>query len=210
MFSTAINGLVLGFVASPTCPSNGEEIKQGTRYGFFFALAVGLGAVFGDAIILAAVLLGLMPLIETYPLLHSFLWLMGGVILLYVSWGIFTEIKTVEGVSADTSAEANTLDKKSILRAFWIGSAITTFNPFTIVWWIGLLSPILISDKNISLFSTAVLAGSLVWFVILAFLLHIGRKHLNKKVRQFIIGISGSIVLGYSFYFFWQFIVEMV
>ncbi|GEL78011.1 hypothetical protein [Tenuibacillus multivorans] len=32
MISTIFSGLLLGFVASPTCPSNGEEIKQGTRY----------------------------------------------------------------------------------------------------------------------------------------------------------------------------------
>ncbi|MFZ4452615.1 LysE family transporter [Salibacterium aidingense] len=208
MWSTMMNGIVLGFVASPTCPSNGEEIKQGTRRGFLFALAVGLGAVVGDAIILIAVLLGFMPLIEAYPVLHSILWLMGGLVLLYVSWGIFTEIRHVEGVSA--MASTTETEKSYFWKAFGIGTAITTFNPFTIVWWIGLLSPMLAGSNNITLFSAAVLAGSLAWFVLLALLLHAGRSFLNKKMRQLIIGTSGCVVFGYSLYFLWQFIVNLI
>lgn len=205
MFSTMINGLVLGFVASPTCPSNGEEIKQGTRHGFSFALTVGLGAVTGDAIVLLAVLLGLMPLIESFPLIKTGLWLSGGLILLYVSWGIFSEIKTIQGVSAETSETESAITSNDILRAYGKGTAITTFNPFTVVWWIGLIAPMITAGQLPIVFASAVLIGSLIWFAILAVLLHVGRRYLNQTTRRWIIVISGCVVLGYSFYFFWQF-----
>ena len=209
MLSTIINGLVLGFVASPTCPSNGEEIKQGTRHGFILALSVGLGAVTGDAIVLVAVLLGLIPLIESHPLIQSGLWLTGGIVLLYVSWGIFKEIKLVKGVSPVTTGTQKKRKLINILQGFWRGTAITTFNPFTIIWWIGLLTPIIAANQAPALFSFAVLTGSLTWFVILAVFLHAGRKFLNKKTLQFITGASGLVVLGYSLYFFWQFVSEL-
>jgi L-lysine exporter family protein LysE/ArgO len=210
MLSTMINGLILGFVASPTCPSNGEEIKQGTRYGFIFALTVGIGAVTGDAIVLVAVLLGLMPLIESYPLIKAGLWLIGGIILLYVSWGIFSEIRTVRGVSSNTNKTHKELNLVNILQAFCKGTAITTFNPFTVVWWIGLITPIIAANQIPTLFSFAVLIGSLIWFVILAVLLHIGRKFLTKTSLQWIIGASGIVVLGYSLYFLWQFFIGVL
>ncbi len=211
MVSTIINGLVLGFVASPTCPSNGEEIKQGTRFGFIFALTVGLGAVTGDAIVLVAVLLGLIPLIESYPLVQTGLWLVGGLILLYVSWGIFSEIRTVKGVSPSTNKmQQKELNLADMSKAFWKGTAITTFNPFTIVWWIGLITPIIAANQAPTFFSIAVLIGSLTWFIILAVLLHIGRKFLNKTTLQWIIGASGLVALAYSLYFFGQFITEVM
>ncbi|WP_158737200.1 LysE family translocator [Alteribacillus sp. YIM 98480] len=210
MINILVNGFILGFVASPTCPSNGEEIKQGTRSGFLFALSVGLGAVTGDAIILAAVLLGVMPVINTFPIVNSLLWLTGGVVLSYVSWGIFSEIKNIQGVSSQNNAANVILNKKKILQAYWAGTAITTFNPFTLVWWTGLLSPMMINNQNLTIFSLAVLAGSLAWFTILAIFLHAGRKYLNKRFLQIIITISGMVILGYSLYFFWQFISELI
>ncbi|WP_147034616.1 DUF3810 domain-containing protein [Tenuibacillus multivorans] len=65
------------------------------------------------------------------------------------------------------------------------------------------------ANQNPVPFSIAVLIGSLIWFVILAILLHIGRKLLNKITLQWLIAASGIVVLGYSFYFFWQFFIEI-
>ncbi|WP_181349301.1 LysE family translocator [Thalassobacillus sp. CUG 92003] len=206
--SQLINGLILGIVASPTCPSNGEEIKQGTQSGFLAALAVGFGAVLGDALILVAVLLGLMPLIEAYPIIKSSLWLVGGLILLYISWGIFSEVSRIEGLAHfNFAAKAN--KGFSFLHPFWKGIAITTFNPFTIVWWIGILSPLIGADEPIYLFSSAVLVGALLWFVALAVLLHIGRRFLNKRARQGVVVVSGLIVMFYGIYFLYAFITGL-
>ena len=75
----------LGFVASPSCPSNAEEIRHGTRGGFIAALLVGLGAVVGDALVLLGLLLGLYPLLQALPWLRSALWFLGAFILAYVA-----------------------------------------------------------------------------------------------------------------------------
>jgi threonine/homoserine/homoserine lactone efflux protein len=200
MLQVIVNGFVLGFVASPSCPSNAEEIRLGTRYHAGYALLVGMGAIAGDAIILVAVLLGLMPLLNAYPILNTGLWLAGSAVLFYVAWGIFRE--------AASSANAWTVDNQrqittSLLRAFWTGFAITTFNPFTVLWWVGLLAPLL-ETESIVIFSVMVLLGSLAWFVLLAGILHFSRKWLTQIFRRWVLVGSGLVVVGYALYFLVQ------
>jgi L-lysine exporter family protein LysE/ArgO len=194
MLQTIINGLVLGFIASPSCPSNAEEIRLGTRYHAGYALLVGVGAVTGDAVVLGAVLLGLEPLLSAYPLLNSSLLLIGSAVLFYVSWGIFKEAMNVSAWTNPSQATATPL------RAFWIGFAITTFNPFTALWWVGLLVSV-VDKQTLFLFCLMVLLGSLVWFVLLATLLRFSRSWLTTSFRRWVLVASGLLSLGYALYF---------
>jgi L-lysine exporter family protein LysE/ArgO len=196
MLQTIINGFVLGFIASPSCPSNAEEIRLGTRYHAGYALLVGVGAVIGDAIVLGAVLLGLVPLLEVYPLLSSSLLLIGSVVLFYVSWEIFKEAANLSGWTTNNQHATATL-----LRAFWVGFAITTFNPFTALWWVGLLAPMVDGGQNIIFFSIMVLLGSLTWFLLLAAILHFSQNWLTPLFRRWVLLGSGLLTLGYAVYF---------
>lgn len=202
MLQSILNGLALGLIASPSCPSNAEEIRIGTRRGFAGAALVALGAVTGDAVILVVVLLGLQPLLEAYPVLNALLWLFGALVLGYIAIGIFRDVRRTEGVAEDP-IEASQAGP-SALRAFWAGFAITTFNPFTILWWVGLLAPALEEGGSLVPFSAAVLAGALVWFLGLAVLLHVGRRWLTARVRRGILVVSGVAVLAYAGYFAWR------
>jgi L-lysine exporter family protein LysE/ArgO len=206
MLQTLINGLILGFIASPSCPSNAEEIRLGTRYHVGYALLVGIGAVTGDLIILVAVLLGLVPLLAIYPLLKTSLWFIGTAVMLYVSWGIFKE-----AISSKTwKLEDKDLAPTSYFRAFWVGFAITTFNPFTALWWVGLLAPMLDAKQGIIIFSIAVIFGSLAWFMLLAALLYFARKWLTYQFRRWVLIGSGLMVVGYAIYFLRQAVLEIL
>jgi L-lysine exporter family protein LysE/ArgO len=199
MLQMMINGFVLGFIASPSCPSNTEEIRLGTRYHAGYALLVGVGAVTGDAIVLGAVLLGLVPLLDAYPLLNSSLLFIGSAVLFHVSWGIFKEAANISGWTSDDKKATATL-----LRAFWIGFAITTFNPFTALWWVGLLAPMVDRGQNLILFSLMVLLGSLAWFLLLAAILRFSQTWLTPQFRRWVLVGSGLLTLGYAFYFLIQ------
>ncbi|MFB5660944.1 LysE family translocator [Alteribacillus sp. HJP-4] len=206
MLQLILSGFFIGFVSSPTCPSNGEEIKHGTRYGLSSSISVGAGAVAGDAVILLAILWWLMPFIDSNSMIVTFLWLFGSIVLLYVSWGIFKEMKTVEAVGGKRIKRI-TKPFRHYAKAFWTGAAITAFNPFTFLWWMGLLTPILDSNGDISaVYPAAVLAGAFIWFMLLAYLVYLGNRWLNKRKRQVLLLLSGSAVLGYSIYFLFQFI----
>jgi L-lysine exporter family protein LysE/ArgO len=196
MLPTLVNGFILGFIASPSCPSNAEEIRLGTRYHAGYALLVGIGAVTGDVIVLAAVLLGLAPLLNAYPWLNSSLLFIGSAVLLYVSWGIFKEALNLSTWTSNTPQGTATL-----LRAFWIGFAITTFNPFTALWWVGLLAPMFEQEQNIVFFSLMVLLGSLTWFLLLAAILQFSRGWLTPVFRRWVLVASGLLSLGYAVYF---------
>jgi len=196
------NGFLLGFVASPSCPSNAEEIRYGTRGGFFAALAVGLGAVTGDALVLLLLLFGFYPVLQALPWLTFGLWFAGALVLAYVAWGIFREASVVEGVKSDSGGAT---PARATFRAFWAGFIITTFNPFTVLWWLGLLGPTFGTGEAASIpFVSAVLLGSLIWFAGLALVLQLGRQWLTARVRRVILWLSGSVVVGCALYFLWR------
>lgn len=200
MFQLLLNGFVLGLVASPTCPSNAEEIRIGTRYGFPSALLVGLGAVIGDALVLLIIWLGIYPLIQRYQVASISLWFLGAMVLAYIAWGIFKDLATVISIEKVNEQEKPALN--TLLRAFWIGLSITTFNPFTALWWLGLLGPTFALHKTIPMpFVIAVLIGSLAWFVALAIILKVARYWLTQRLRQGIFLLSGIVVMGYAIFF---------
>ena len=204
MLQLLLNGLILGFVASPTCPSNAEEIRLGTRYHAGYALLVGVGAVMGDIVVLFAVLLGLVPLLTAYPILKTSLWFIAAAVMAYVSWGIFKEVNTAMWTVSDKG-----LENINYLRAFWVGFAITTFNPFTALWWVGLLALMLETQQSLVLFSLAIVLGSLIWFMLLAGILSFARQWLTPTFRRWVLLASGLVVAGYAVYFLFQAVMEI-
>lgn len=193
MINILLNGLILGFVSSPTCPSNAEEIRWGSREGFGAALAVGLGAVTGDAVVLVVVLLGLYPLLQAYPSAAALLWLVGSVVLAYIAIGMVRE------AVAATATEPQATPSGGHRRPFLTGFVITTFNPFTIFWWFGLLGAWTLGTAGLTFaFPLAVLTGSLLWFVGLAALLHLGRSRLTAAARRWILAASALILFAYA------------
>jgi L-lysine exporter family protein LysE/ArgO len=210
MLQSILNGFMLGLIASPSCPSNAEEIRQGTRNGFWPAVTVAVGAVTGDALILVLLLLGIAPLLERVQAPSATLFLLGALILAYVAWGIFKEAASVEG-TAQFDYNRSPAPTGAMLRAFWVGFAITTFNPFTVVWWLGLLGPALASEGNLPVsFALAVLAGSFAWFAVLALLLQVGRRWLTQRVLHWVLLLSGTGAGAYAIYFLWQALKEVV
>jgi len=200
MIQSIEQGLVLGFAASPTCPSNGEEIRLGTQRGFRLALAVGMGAVTGDALVLLAVLLGLSPLIQANPGLSTVLWGTGAAVLIYVGIAILRDARCLRTEPTDDTTDP--ASEVGVARGFWAGIAITTFNPFSLVWWIGLLGPWMDSGsaQHIAPFVVAVLVGQTIWFTTLAGLLHAGHRRLGQRFRFWILTVSGLVVTGYGLY----------
>lgn len=200
MIQAIAQGWALGFAASPTCPSNGEEIRLGTQRGFQLALAVGMGAVTGDALALIAILLGLAPLVQAYPGLSAALWGIGAIVLTYVGTNILRDARCLVMDPNDEAAHPSS--SVGLGRGFWSGFAITTFNPFSLVWWIGLLGPWMESGSlaGVAPFALAVLAGQLLWFTTLAGLLHIGHRWLSRRLQFGALTISGFVVTGYGLY----------
>jgi L-lysine exporter family protein LysE/ArgO len=197
MFQLIVNGFVLGFLSSPTCPSNAEEVRWGSYHGFPAALLVSLGAVTGDALILFLVLLGLYPLLQAFPGLEPALWLVGSLVLAYLAWGILREAVAI-GAGAARPTEAGRSQRFST-RPFTNGLLITALNPFTVAWWVGLLgSPATPAARLPLPFAATVLAGSLAWFGGLAALLQLGQSHFTLAVRRGLLVAGGLVLLGYG------------
>ena len=204
------SGLVLGFAASPTCPSNAHEVRMGSRHGFSLAVLVGLGAVTGDAVVLLVVFMGLLSLLQAWPMLGVILWVVGGLVLLYVAKWSIAEANRRPAWAGESNSVNVVYRHESSLKAFWTGFAITAFNPYTALWWVGLLGPMLESGGAFPVaFSLAILIGSLTWFAGLAGLLHFARPWLSQGLWKWILTLSGLAVGGYGLYFLWQGVVAV-
>ncbi|MEX2543093.1 MAG: LysE family transporter [Trueperaceae bacterium] len=196
MVNAVLNGFILGFISSPTCPSNAEEARWGSRYGLGAALLVGAGAIAGDAVVLLFTLLGLYPLLLAFPSLERVLWLAGSFVLGYLAWGMLREARQPDPAADELDAAAS---PRLGLRPFFRGLLITALNPFTFAWWIGLLGVSSLSSGDLPiLFAGAVLAGSLAWFVGLAGLLHFSRGKISEGARRWMLVVGALVMFGYA------------
>jgi len=199
------SGLLIGFFASPTCPSNALEIRLGLRHGFKVATSVALGAVSGDLLVLIAVLVGLLSLLQTWPVLGIFLWFVGGLVLLHVARGSIIQAFNKSNLRANKADVASIQHDGEPIKAFWGGLVITISNPYTVLWWVGLIGPVLDTSVRLPLgFIVSIIAGSLIWFVSLAGLLQFARYQLGPMFWMTILLIAGLSVGGYGFYFLWR------
>src|SRR6476659_5912787 len=79
--------LVIGVVAGaltgvPIGPANVAVIDAAYRHTLRRAIAVGLGSAVGDAIYAAAGVLGVTPVVQTYPSVLTILYAISGIVLL--------------------------------------------------------------------------------------------------------------------------------
>lgn len=207
---TIVSGLLLGFFASPTCPSNALEIRLGLRHGFKSATSVALGAVSGDLLVLIAVLVGLLSLLQTWPVIGIFIWFVGGLVLLHVARGSIIQAFNKMHLRTNKVDVAFIPSNGETIKAFWGGLVVTASNPYTALWWVGLIGPVLDTSERLPLaFIVSIIAGSLIWFVGLAGLLQFARYKLGPMFWMTVLLIAGLFVGGYGFYFLWRGVVEI-
>ena len=206
-----ISGLLLGFFGSPTCPSNALEIRQGLKHGFRLAAIVGIGAVSGDCLVLIAVLVGLMSLLEAWPVLGTFIWFVGGLVLLYMARDSL--IQSYRGVWMGNNLQREEVipSRMDNVRAFWSGFTITVTNPYTALWWVGLLggSGLAVREGLPLVFIGSIIIGTLTWFIGLAGLLQFARYRLNRTFWTTVLILAGISVGGYGLYFLWHGTIEV-
>src|ERR1043165_7102047 len=131
-------GIAAGAITGvPIGPANVAVIDAAYRHTLRRAIAVGLGSAVGDAIYAAAGVLGMTPVVQTYPSVLTILYAISGVVLLV--YGFLTaRSQPVQPALPhnEQNASDSTMHRKEIWSGFTVGLALIMLNPAAIVTWV--------------------------------------------------------------------------
>ena len=198
--------LLIGIAAGaltgvPIGPANVAVIDAAYRYTLRRALAVGLGSAVGDGIYAAAGVLGITPVIRTYPRVETILYAVSGIVLLI--YGFLTAraqpVKPA-GPAGESAPSESTAMRREVWSGFTVGLALIILNPAAIVTWVIISSKMPHSTTFEGLSATVgVVVGSLAWFSLVAYLTHKGKNVFGDKAA-WIPRVIGVALIGYAMY----------
>lgn len=172
----ALAGLTLSFLIGPVFFA---IVQTGVEKGFRAGLAFCTGIWISDVIIILLAYLGLSYIVMLVSWDGFAVWIgsIGGLIL--VTFGL--------GAVLNKSKLPNNTEKINIRRTEYLqlvlkGMAINTLNPFTMVFWLGLMSTV-IAQQAQNGFDAGKFFGALLVVMITFDVLKIG---LSKKIRNWI------------------------
>lgn len=202
--------LLIGIAAGaltgvPIGPANVAVIDAAYRHTLRRALSVSAGAALADGLYAAGGVLGVTPLLRTYPSIPPILFAFSGVVLLI--YGFLTaRSQPVQPAAQPEHRPSDTgMIRKEQRREMWsgftVGLALILLNPAAIVTWVvimGSMIPTASTGEGIAC-ALGVMIGSAGWFSLVAYLTQKGKSVLGDKA-QWIPRVVGMALMVYAVY----------
>jgi len=201
-----IVGILAGaLTAVPIGPVNVAVIDASYRHTLRRAIAVGLGGACGDCLYSTLGVLGVTPVLQTYPNVLTALYAVSGSVLLVYG---FLTARTQQVQPARDSDNALPVkdSREEMWQGFRVGLALILLNPAAIVTWVVIMGS-MISDVTSEapnaldgiLCSIGVFCGSFGWFALVAYLTQKGKHVLGEKAA-WIPRVVGVALMVYAVY----------
>ena len=190
---TILRGILLGLsITAPIGPTNIEVIRRGAQEGWKSARAFCLGVIVALVIYLLLVVLGLSFLTES-KLFNTLLTILGVIVLAYLSYHSLRDFFSGREIDFDDKVESN--------KHFMPGIVLTISNPAILLLWTGIMGADLAASgaspsQGLKL-SIGILIGVLIFFTILIFLIHFGRKFLQQRYIKYVSLVAGIVLMGF-------------
>jgi threonine/homoserine/homoserine lactone efflux protein len=198
IYAAITQGLIIGFcTATLIGPVNLLAVRKGILGGFQELFMVGLGAALVDASFAYIVFAGLSKdgIVGAGKII---IWGISVMFLLYLAYSIFLEIREDPNATSAVKKQIQFID-----NSFVMGFLIDASNPFTLIYWVGMVGTLQLSG-NIELtggaatsFFSAVLVSELVWFTALGIAVHYSRNLFNRNILKTITWFFGLLLFGY-------------
>jgi L-lysine exporter family protein LysE/ArgO len=217
IYQAITQGLIIGFcTAALIGPVNFLAIRRGIMGGFQKTFGVGAGAAFVDACCAWVVFAGLSKVGFTGAL-KFILWGLCAIFLLYLAYSMLTDIRD----------NPENMDNPKLLKqvqwldhSFVMGFLLAATNPFTLIYWIGMVGTLRLSMQippNLDIaggaatsFFSAVLVSELIWFSCLGMGVHYSRNLFNRKALKIITWSCGLFLLFYYFFMATKVVMNLV
>ena len=193
-------GLVLGFCTAPLLgPINALAVRRGIMGSIQDTIGVGAGAALVDASCAYLVFAGLLK-VGIVGVGKIILWGLCAVFLIYLAYSTLMEIRDDPEMMGSPKIRRQI---QFIDDPFVMGFLIAATNPFTLLYWIGMVSTLQLSG-NIDLtggaatsFFSAVLVSEMAWYLCLGFAVHYSRNLFDRRALKGITWTCGIVLLGY-------------
>ncbi|RAU98884.1 LysE family transporter [Paenibacillus sp. YN15] len=195
LFSHFLLGLSL---AAPIGPINTAQMERGIRNGFLHAWLIGLGAMLADGAFMLLVYFGVIHFLNE-PFMKTFLWLFGCFVLTY------TGVESL--LQAGKEKDGRRGGTESPVRSFASGFLLSVSNPMSILFWLGIYGSVLADmiakyeAPEVLLYSSAIMAGIMLWDVMMALLASAFRRFLTRALLAAISVLSGLFLIGFGIFF---------
>lgn len=197
-----ITNFILGFILAAEFGQVSVEIfRRGINFGFKNAFLTSLGGAFADFMYLTLSVFGIILFLNKPDFLKT-LWIAGGIILFYI--GLNNLKKALK-----TKMIKETIKTKSD-GAFVTGFLLNFVHPLNLIWWITILSPVIIKESmarsqlSAYLSGTGIVFGVLGWWIILSVAASFWSKLLSQKHLKLISVTSSILLMGFSVWFFYN------
>jgi threonine/homoserine/homoserine lactone efflux protein len=182
----------------PIGPVNVAVIDAAYRHTLRRAIAVGMGGACADGLYSALGVLGVTPVLRTYPTVPPILYAVSGIVLLI--YGFLTaRSKPVTPTQNDAAKDVE--PSREMWSGFTLGLALIVLNPAAIVTWVVIMGSIIPDATLIEgiMCSVGVIAGSFAWFALVAYLTQKGKHVLGDKAA-WIPRVIGVALMVYAVY----------
>lgn len=202
--------LVFGVLAGsltgvPIGPVNVAVIDASYRHTMRRAIGVALGGATADALYAALGIVGVTPVLNSYPSVPPVLYAVSGVVLMV--YGFLTArsqpvTPAVPDQGASTPSQIEIANRRELQQGVKLGAALIVLNPAAMVTWVVLIGQFLPTiENNYEGIACAigVFLGSFGWFSLVAYLTHKGKHVLGDKAA-WIPRLVGVALMVYAIY----------
>lgn len=175
-------------------------VSESTRRGAIAGPLVILGHAILELSLIAALLLGMAPLLQRSDV-FVFISLAGGSILLWMAFSMFKSLP-------DLRLEVHSKDEKR-KNLVLTGILFSLVNPYWIIWWASIgLGYILHSVKygiiGVVAFFLGHILADLAWYTLISFGVAKGKHFFSDVFYRRLIGCCASFLVIFSCYFFYS------
>ncbi|MCG7406604.1 LysE family translocator [Paenibacillus sp. ACRRX] len=193
-------------IAMPVGAMTVEMTKQGLKKGFMHGWAVGLGGMTVDLLLIIALYMGLASVLAI-SYIQIPMWLIGACFLAYLG---YDSIKH----SAQDITLAGEKPSQSFFSSYRNG-LLVALSPGNLVFWVSVFGAVLSDSYDMTqptkflIVGAGILAGILVHDVGLLAMVALTRKVMSPTMIKWVSIIAGFILIGFSGYFVYQFIIAL-
>jgi len=201
VLSFFVIGVAAGAITGvPIGPVNVAVIDAAYRHTFRRAIAVAIGGACADGLYSALGVLGVTPVLESYPSMPPILFAISGVVLLV--YGFLTARSQPVTPAQPGDVPRDPPSKSSEMwSGFTVGLLLIVLNPAAVVTWVVIMGSLIPSATTVEGICCAigVMCGSFSWFALVAYLTQKGKHVLGDKAA-WIPRVVGVALMLYAVY----------
>ena len=202
-----IVGVLAGALTGvPIGPVNVAVIDASYRHTLRRAIAVGLGGAVGDCLYSSLGVLGVTPVLQSYPNVLTAIYAISGLVLLVYGFLTARSRPVAPARASDAAIPAAPAASEEMWTGFRVGFALILLNPAAIVTWVVIMGSMISEATSEApsafegiLCAVGVFIGSFGWFSLVAYLTQKGKHVLGEKAA-WIPRVVGVALMVYAVY----------